>query len=57
MNQNLRVSKELVDYLIHLTKINHQDLQKKDFERGFKAGQYELALKVKSLFDQQNKEN
>lgn len=46
-----------MDYLINLTKINHQDLQKKDFERGFKAGQYELALKVKSLFDQQNKEN
>lgn len=50
---NLRISKELVEYLKELTKVTYQDLQKKDFERGFKAGQVELTLKIVSLYNSQ----
>lgn len=55
MKENLRISRELVQFLEKMIILVPSDLKLKDYERGFKAGQLEVLLKVKGLLEQQER--
>jgi hypothetical protein len=55
MNESLRISQELIKYLEKLVLLTPNDLKLKDFDRGFKAGQIEIVIKLKNLFEQQER--
>lgn len=57
MKESLRISQELIQYLEKTIQLVPSDLKLKDYERGFKAGQLEIILKIKSLYEQQEKRN
>lgn len=55
MKEELRISKELIQYLEKTITLNQSDLKLKDYERGFKAGQLEVVTKLKVLWEQQER--
>jgi hypothetical protein len=55
MKENLRISRDLIQYLEKTLILNSNDLKLKDFDRGFKAGQIELMLKIKALYESQER--
>jgi hypothetical protein len=55
MKENLRISKELVQYLEKVIVLHPNDLKLKDYDRGHKAGQLELFLKIKAMYDTQER--
>lgn len=55
MKEDLRISKELIQYLEKTITLNQSDLKLKDYERGFKAGQLEVLAKLKILQEQQER--
>lgn len=55
MKDELRISKELIQYLEKTITLNQSDLKLKDYERGFKAGQLEVVTKLKVLWEQQER--
>jgi hypothetical protein len=57
MKDDLRLSKELIQYLEKTIILNPSDLKAKDFERGFKAGQLEVVSKLKLLWEQQERKS
>jgi len=57
MKEELRISKELIQYLEKTITLNQSDLKLKDYERGFKAGQLEVVAKLKLLLEQQERKS
>jgi hypothetical protein len=57
MKDNLRISKELIQYLEKTIILSPDDLKHKDFDRGFKAGQLEVLSKLRVLLEQQERKN
>jgi hypothetical protein len=57
MKENLRISRELIQYLEKTITLNPSDLKLKDYDRGFKAGQIELMLKIKHLAEVQERKD
>jgi hypothetical protein len=55
MKEELRISKELIQYLEKTILLNPNDLKLKDYDRGVKAGQLEIIAKLKVLFEQQER--
>lgn len=55
MKENLRISRELIQYLEKTLALSPNDLKLKDFDRGFKAGQIEICHKLKALFESQER--
>jgi hypothetical protein len=57
MKENLRISRELIQFLEKTIQLNPSDLKLKDYDRGFKAGQIELMLKIKHLAEVQERKD
>lgn len=55
MKEDLRISKELIQYLEKTILLNPNDLKLKDYDRGLKAGQLEVVAKLKVLWEQQER--
>jgi hypothetical protein len=55
MKDDLRISKELIQYLEKTILLNPSDLKLKDYDRGVKAGQLEILAKLKVLLEQQER--
>lgn len=57
MKENLRLSRELIQYLEKTITLSQSDLKLKDYDRGFKAGQLEVVSKLKLLLEQQERKD
>jgi hypothetical protein len=55
MKENLRISKELVQYLEKIITLQTSDLKLKDYDRGVKNGQLEIVQKIKVLYEAQER--
>jgi hypothetical protein len=55
MKENLRISKELVQYLERIITLQTSDLKLKDYDRGVKNGQLEIVQKIKVLYEAQER--
>lgn len=55
MKEDLRISRELIQYLEKTILLNPNDLKLKDYDRGLKAGQLEVVAKLKVLWEQQER--
>jgi hypothetical protein len=57
MKENLRLSRDLIQYLEKTITLSQSDLKLKDYDRGFKAGQLEVVSKLKLLLEQQERKD
>ena len=55
MKEDLRISRELIQYLEKTILLSPNDLKLKDYDRGLKAGQLEVVAKLKVLLEQQER--